>query len=151
VASYDLWLAYPTDVDPTETDPPPTASYPDPTGVFNNWSFWQYSWTGSSGGISPLDLDVCHSDYRTLASYIIPAPSPIFAINSVVFTSGIVKLTFTNTPGTHFTVLAANNPALPLNNWTALGAAIEGPAGAFQFTDQSVAGNFQRFYRVRSP
>jgi GH25 family lysozyme M1 (1,4-beta-N-acetylmuramidase) len=151
VASYDLWLAYPTDVDPTVTDPPPTASYPDPTGVFNNWSFWQYSWTGSSGGISPLDLDVCHNDYKPLASYIIPAPLPVFVIKSIVFTNGAVHLAFTNTPGTHFSVLAANAPSLSLNNWTLLGVATERSAGSFQFTDQIAAGNSQRFYRVRSP
>jgi len=151
VASYDLWLAYPTDVDPTVTDPPPTTSYPDPTGVFNNWSFWQYSWTGSTGGISPLDLDVCHSDYKLLASYIVPVPLPQFVINSAVLAGGGVKLAFTNTPGTHFSVLAATDPALPLNNWTVLGTASEGPAGSFQFMDQSATGNSRRFYRVRSP
>ena len=151
VANYDLWLAYPTDVDPTVTDPPPTASYPDPTGVFNNWSFWQYSWTGSSGGISPLDLDVCHSDYKPLFSYIIPAPSPIFVINGVVFTEGAVNLAFTNTPGTRFSVLATEDPSLPLNNWIMLGTATEEPPGSFQFTDHTATGNSQRFYRVRSP
>ena len=151
VANYDLWLAYPTAVDPTITDPPPTASYPDPTGVFNNWSFWQYSWTGTSGGISPLDLDVCHSDYKPLASYLIPAPAPVFVINSLGFDGGALLLGFTNNPGTHFSVLATADPSLPLSNWTMLGAATEGPPGSFQFTDVNAAGTSQRFYRVRSP
>ena len=151
LAAYDLWLAYPTNVDVTVTDPPPTTSYPNPTGVFNNWAFWQYSWTGSSGGISPQDLDVCHSDYKPLTAYIIPSPSPIFVINSIVFAGGTVSLSFTNTPGTHFSVLAADDPSVPMNNWTVLGAATEGPAGSFQFTDQTAGGNSQRFYRVRSP
>jgi len=42
-ANFDLWLVYATAVDPTVTDPPSPASDPDPTGVFNNWAFWQYS------------------------------------------------------------------------------------------------------------
>jgi GH25 family lysozyme M1 (1,4-beta-N-acetylmuramidase) len=151
VANYDLWLAYPTNVDVTITDPPPTASYPDPTGVFNNWSFWQYSWTGNSGGISPLDLDVCHSDYKPLAAYIIPVPSPEFFVNSFLLAGGALHLGFTNTPGTHFSVLASADLSLPLSNWTVLGGAAEGPPGSFQFTDLNAAGNLQRFYRVRSP
>jgi len=151
VASYDLWLAYPTNVDVSITDPPPTASYLDPTGVFNNWSFWQYSWTGSSGGISPLDLDVCHSEYKPLASFIIPAPSPLFVINSPGFVGGALRLAFTNTAGTHFSVLASSDLSLPLGNWTVLGAATEGPPGSFQFSDPIVAGNSRRYYRVRSP
>ena len=151
LANYDLWLAYPTDVDVMVTDPPPTASYPKPTGVFNNWSFWQYSWTGSSGGISPLDLDVCHSDYKPLESFIIPAPAPVFAIESLGLDAGALHLWFTNTPGTHFTVLASDDPLTPLGNWTALGFTTEGPPGTFQFMDTTAAGTTQRFYRVRSP
>lgn len=151
VANYDLWLAYPTAVDPALTDPPPTTSYPDPTGVFHNWAFWQYRWTGSSGGISPLDLDVCHSDYKPLASYLVPAPAPVFVINRLGFVGGALNLAFTNTPGAHFSVLAATNLSLPLNNWTLLGTAVERPPGSFQFTDANVAVNSQRFYRMRSP
>ena len=150
VANYDLWLAYPTNVDATITDPPPTSSYLDPTGVFNNWSFWQYSWTGSSGGISPLDLDVCHDDFKPLSSFIIPSPSLMFTLNSAI-SSGAFRLTFTNTVGTHFSVLATPDPALPQNNWTLLGAATEGPPGSFQFADTIVTSNQSRFYRVRSP
>jgi hypothetical protein len=41
--------------------------------VFDNWSFWQYSDTGNSGGISPLDLNVCHSEFKSLDSFLIPA------------------------------------------------------------------------------
>jgi hypothetical protein len=48
-------------------------------------------------------------------------------------------------------VLVSADLSLPLNNWTVLGTATEGPAGSFQFTDLNAAGNSQRFYRVRSP
>lgn len=151
VANYDLWLAYPTNVDVSVSAPPPTTSYPDPTGVFNNWSFWQYSWTGSSGGISPLDLDVCHSEYKPLASFLVPTPAPVFFIVSLSLGGGALHLAFTNTAGTHFSVLATTDATSPLDNWTVLGAATEGPPGSFQFTDANVSSNPRRFYRVRSP
>lgn len=72
LANYDLWLRTITGLDPALNDPPVT-SFPDPTGVFDNWSFWQYSDIGSSGGISPLDLNICHSEFKPLDSFLIPA------------------------------------------------------------------------------
>src|SRR5262249_15080321 len=33
---------------------------------------WQYA-VGSAGGITTVDLDVCHSEYKTLDSFLIPA------------------------------------------------------------------------------
>ena len=149
MANYDLWLAYPTNVDVSISEPPPTTSYPDPTGVFNNWSFWQYSWTGSSGGISPLDLDVCHSEYKSLASFLIPNP-PII-LSSRVSGGGAFQFSFTNTPGKSFTAIVTTNLSLPFSNWTALGSIAESPAGYFQFTDTSTTNNARRFYGVRSP
>ena len=48
---------------------------------------------------------------------------------------------------------ASSNVALPFNQWSNLGPAVETPAssGQFQFTDTSAANNPQRYYRVRSP
>ncbi|HVM50975.1 MAG TPA: hypothetical protein VMU04_23305 [Candidatus Acidoferrum sp.] len=61
------------------------------------------------------------------------------------------QLTFTNTPGVGFTVLAATTPALPGSNWTMLGSATEVSPGQYQFTDSKAAGLAGRFYRVSSP
>ena len=83
LANYDLWLAYPTNVDVSTSAPPPTASYPRPTGVFNNWSFWQYSWTGVSGGLDNLDLNVCHNEYKALSSFLIPTPLGGFSLKNL--------------------------------------------------------------------
>jgi GH25 family lysozyme M1 (1,4-beta-N-acetylmuramidase) len=65
VSNFDLWLAAEgTGLNPATDNPA--------TGVFNNWSFWQYN-TATAGGISPIDLDVCHSEFKTVDSFLIPA------------------------------------------------------------------------------
>ena len=151
LANYDLWLAYYTNVDVSIAAPPPTASYPNPTGVFLNWCFWQYSSTGSSGGISPLDLDVCHNEYKPLSSFIIPPPSPSFNITGLSQGPGGFHFAFTNIAGTHFTVLRTTDLSLSIGSWTAIGIAVEGPNGTFQFTDPGSTANSISFYRVRSP
>ena len=61
------------------------------------------------------------------------------------------QLTFTNTPGALFTVLATTNVALRLSNWTALGRVTEGLPGAFQFTDPAASNLATRYYRLRCP
>lgn len=65
--------------------------------------------------------------------------------------NGPFQFSFTNVPGASFTVLGSTNAALPLSNWTSLGAPIESPAGQYQFTDAQASNNVQRFYRVKSP
>jgi hypothetical protein len=64
---------------------------------------------------------------------------------------GAFQISFTNLSGLGFTVLATTNLALPLSNWTVLGAPTEAPPGQYQFTDAQATNNPQRFYRVRSP
>jgi lysozyme len=69
LAGYPLWIRA-IGGDPATGSPS--------TGVFANWSFWQYSDSGSSGGISPLDLNVCHTEFKTLDSFLIPTnPAPV--------------------------------------------------------------------------
>ncbi|MFN7140425.1 MAG: GH25 family lysozyme, partial [Limisphaerales bacterium] len=76
MANYDLWLRTISSTANVNTDQPPSQGYPKVTGVFNNWAFWQYSATGSAGGISPVDLNVCHSEYKPLDWYLIPDTTP---------------------------------------------------------------------------
>ncbi len=153
LATYDLWLRTVNSGVDIAVDDPPGVGFADPTGVFENWSFWQYSATGSSGGISPLDLNVCHTEYKPLSSYLIPGapPMPIQIAGVTVTAGGAFQLSFTNTPGTLFTVLATTNAALPLSNWTVLGVMAENSPGEFQFTDSQATNSPQRFYQVRSP
>ena len=71
MTSYDLWLASQTNpADPTTANPSLSS-----TGSFGNWAFWQYSGTGTAGGISPIDLDVVHAESHSLSSFVI-TPEP---------------------------------------------------------------------------
>lgn len=147
MAGYDLWLAYYTNVDVQLSAPPPTTSYPNPTGVFTNWCFWQYSSTGSSGGISPIDLDVCHSEYKSLASFLIPYP--IVLNTASVAVDSLMQFGFTNVPGFSFQVQMKTN--LASTNWITLGTASETVSGTYQFSTAVMDGVRQRFYRVVVP
>ncbi len=66
---------------------------------------------------------------------------------------GAFQFGFTNLLGGSFSVLSTTNLALPLNQWSNLGAAVEMPPGSgnFQFTDPQATNGPRRFYRVRSP
>ncbi len=79
VANYDLWLLDQSNPADPNTAQPPAAPFASATGSFNNWSFWQYSGSGTAGGISPIDLDVVNTDYKPLSSYII-VPEPTAAL-----------------------------------------------------------------------
>jgi hypothetical protein len=65
--------------------------------------------------------------------------------------SGVASLSWSNAPGSAFTVLAATNPAVPMVQWEVLGAATESPAGQFQFQDGQATNYPRRFYRLRTP
>ena len=152
LAGYDLWLrTVNSGADPAVDQPPAQLGFSTATGVFTNWSFWQYSSTGNSGGLSPLDLNVCHSEFKPLSSFLIP-PSPTAPmIQAPMFTGGAFQLTFTSTPGARFTVLAAPDPILPLHQWMELGPAAEIAPGQFQFMDVQTTNHARRFYLLRSP
>jgi hypothetical protein len=142
VANKTLWELYGT------LDPGTISTVP--TGVFSNWAFLQYN-TGTAGGISPVDLDACHDDFAPLSTYLIPAPAPGFPIQSPTVNGSGFSLSFSNVPGTHFTLVSATNPATPLTNWTVVGTLTEVSPGQFQITDGGATNRPQRFYRVRSP
>ena len=55
----------------------PETGGPSSDGVFDNWMIWQYSHSGSVGGISPLDLNVFHSELAPLSSIVIPEPGAL--------------------------------------------------------------------------
>lgn len=61
------------------------------------------------------------------------------------------SFSFSSVSGASFSVLASTNPALPMANWTLLGAALELSPGQFQFSDPQAPSFPARFYKVRSP
>jgi fibronectin-binding autotransporter adhesin len=68
IANYDLWIADQSNLNDPQTGNPSTSDL----GQFSNWSFWQYA-VGTAGGISPIDLDVVHGEYKPLSSFVIPS------------------------------------------------------------------------------
>lgn len=58
-------------------------------------------------------------------------------------------LTFTNTPGTTYTLLATSNLSLTISNWATLGTVTDSVPGQFQFTDTQSVTDELRFYRAR--
>ena len=65
IANYDLWIR--------SNFADPQTGTPTGLGMFNDWLLWQYN-VGTAGGISPIDLDVLHSESASLSSLLIPEP-----------------------------------------------------------------------------
>jgi hypothetical protein len=80
-----------------------------------------------------------------------PAPPPIILGNAARLANGAFQFTFTNTPGTSFTVWGSTDATLPLTNWYVLGSVTETSAGQYQFTDVQATNQSRCFYRVLSP
>ncbi len=72
LASFDLWFAKPTGS--TSVNPPTSANM----GIWNDYLFWQYSWTGSISGISgDVDLDTFRGTLNDLQAYIVGGEPPL--------------------------------------------------------------------------
>jgi lysozyme len=76
IADYDLWIR--------SNFADPQTGNPTNLGVFPDWLLWQYN-VASAGGISPIDLDVVHSEVAPLSSLLIPEPSALAFILLAVF------------------------------------------------------------------
>jgi lysozyme len=66
VANLDLWIR--------ANFADPQLGNPSTTGVFNDWTIWQYN-VAAAGGINPIDQDVIHSETFSLSSLIVPEPA----------------------------------------------------------------------------
>src|SRR5262249_15274300 len=77
------------------------------------------------------------------------AASPM-TLNASV-SNGLMQLSFTNSPGASFHILAADTLSVSVSDWTNLGPAVEVVPSQFQFTDSEAANYDQRFYRVVWP
>jgi GH25 family lysozyme M1 (1,4-beta-N-acetylmuramidase) len=87
IANYDLWLEEQSSSSDPQTGSPSTLDL----GQFANWSFWQYN-VDTAGGISPIDLDVVHGEYKPLSSFVIPPA--MSASRSVPEPTSLMHLTF---------------------------------------------------------
>ena len=68
-----------------------------------------------------------------------------------VASPGVVELSFTNSPGGWFEVIASTNLCLPLANWTNIGGpALEVSPGSYRFSVTNKTGAPRQLYRVRS-
>jgi hypothetical protein len=93
----------------------------------------------SAAGYSPASV------IQTIAGVTPPS------LGGVLLTGGALTFSFTSTPGLSFSVVATTNVTAPIAIWPLLGAATEGPAGNYHFTDQNAATKPQTYYTVRQP
>jgi alpha-tubulin suppressor-like RCC1 family protein len=89
--------------------------------------------------------------WHTLTLAAAPPAAPIILAGARKLSDGSFQFGFTNQPGALFSALATANPALPLSDWSSLGAPAEISPGQFLFIDPQATNTPERFYRIRSP
>jgi GH25 family lysozyme M1 (1,4-beta-N-acetylmuramidase) len=67
IAQYPLWIAKQNGTNTFDPSSPPTAAN---KGIWSDYTFWQWSGTGSVGGISPIDRDVFKGTMEELGQFI---------------------------------------------------------------------------------
>jgi hypothetical protein len=60
-------------------------------------------------------------------------------------------MSFTNTPGTSFSVLGTNNLTAPITSWPVVGHTTETPVGSGNYSITIQATNTGNFYIMRQP
>jgi hypothetical protein len=97
-----------------------------------------------------LQIDLGAFETQIVTSTVPPNVSGIL-FSSANSPSGIgpFNVSFTNLPGTSFSIWDVTNLTAPV--WNFLGYAQETSAGQFQFSDTTTTNRAQTFYRIRSP
>ena len=145
LADYDLWLQIVGTTANPATDDPPPAGYPTALGVFKNWSFWQYNYNGTAGGITPMDLDVCHDDFKPLESFLIPVPGTLPLVISCTASNTVVICWPLNSAG----YVLQENSDLGSTNWVTMAITPNIVGGRKQVILPSTTG--KHFYRMICP
>jgi len=103
--------------------------------------------TGTSGtGAAGATADSLNFTLNTVG------PVVAFSLmHPLALAGGRFQFSFTNLPGTGFSVFGVTNIVIPLSNWTFLGTVTDNPPGQYQFTDSQMTNHPVRFYRVSSP
>ena len=108
-----------------------------------------FAFTANTGTLSPR---TAHLNVLGVSVSVTQTNAPVIApqlTGAQQLGNGQFQFTFTNTPGTTFTVLATTNLALPLTDWVNLGTVSNISPGIYQFT--SPLTNSQEFYEVIWP
>jgi hypothetical protein len=100
-----------------------------------------------AGGFNSTDTGLATELYDPAAV----VPFPMALTEPTRLADGAFEFNFRNTPGLSFSVLSTMNLALPLTNWSSIGAPAEITPGHYRFIDLQRAQNPVRFYRVASP
>ena len=70
--------------------------------------------------------------------------------NPKAILGGMFQFELIGNPGLAFTVFGTTNSPLSSTNWVPIGSVTELSPGQYQFIDQDITNNPQRFYRIRS-
>ena len=108
-----------------------------------------FAFTANTATLSPR---TAHLNVLGVSSSVTQTNAPVIApllTGAQQLANGAFQFTFTNTPGTTFTVLATTNLAIPLTNWINLGTVSNISPGIYQFA--SPLTNSQEFYEVIWP
>ena len=106
-----------------------------------------------TSNIGPLSPRTAHITVLGESVTVIQTNAPVIPPNLTgarMLPNGSFQFTFTNSPGTTFTVLATTNLALPLAQWINVGTVSNSSPGIYQFTTQPLT-NAQEFYQVIWP
>ena len=81
------------------------------------------------------------------------APQPIVLGQPTIRGNGVFQFSFTNAPGSTFTVWSTTNLAAAATSWSKIGTVTENPpgSGAYKFTDMQATNLPMCFYRVSLP
>ena len=109
-----------------------------------------YLYYGDTVSLANNFLYVTSTDGNVYA-YTPASTTAITLTSAAKLGNGSFRFSFTNTPGTTFTVWGSTNVALALNSWTKLGYLTNASPGQYQFTDTNAPANARYFYRVSSP
>ena len=81
IAEHDLWFAKPSSTNSFASATPPTATN---IGIWDEWKFWQWTWTGNIGGINPALRDAFGGELSDLGDYIVGFVQGDYNENGVV-------------------------------------------------------------------
>jgi hypothetical protein len=118
------------------------------TGITNGVA--SYSFTADTGLSRTAHIGLLGASIAVTQTNAAVVVTPPQLNGAQRLSNGAFQFTFTNAPGTTFTVWGTTNLTLPQANWVNLGTVSNISPGMYQFTAQPLT-NAQEFYRVTWP